>query len=492
MPIRPQTSLILTRAIGYSNRNQGCSLLKWRRAYSAPSGGADGYKGHFSLKDIAGKAEQYREDCLQRNCAKYAPLAPEIAALLVSIKPAQQEEVELNTEINKVERLIKSSLSKGSTITPEQRDELTIQARDLKAKLQPLTASIKAKVAHINDLAYQLPNLSSPSSPIGTEGLVVDQIHASLHSQKSYASGKAPLHTTIGQTLSILDFTSAPKTAGWGFYTLLNDGSLLEEALLRFATDTALAHAFKRITPHSAIYSHLIPACGFQPRDPTATQQVYALARPDKQVDEGTSELSLAGTAEIPLAARHALDTLGPAQTPIKYIGASRCFRAEAGARGAATKGLYRVHEFTKAEMFAWTAPGEEEHERVFQELVSVQREIFTKLELECRVLEMPKGDLGHAAYRKWDIEAWFPSRGWGEVTSASMCRDYQARRLGVRWKQRAESSWAWSVNGTAMAVPRVMAALLECGWDAEREVVKLPEALWDYMGGLKEIGKRD
>ena len=216
--------------------------------------------------------------------------------------------------------------------------------------------------------------------------------------------------------------------------------------------------------------------------------------------------MSLAATAEIPLAGMYAGKVLQGSELPVKMAAVSRCFRAEAGARGVDTKGLYRVHEFTKVEMFAWTMPDETGAEHfgtpgrshsaaVFDEIVALQRAIYDSLNLSYRVLEMPTGDLGGPATRKIDIEAFFPSRkevkddGWGEITSTSICSDYQSRRLGTRVKSEAGMEFPHTVNGTAVAIPRVLAALLENGWDEATGTVEIPEVLRGYMGGIERIG---
>jgi seryl-tRNA synthetase len=209
----------------------------------------------------------------------------------------------------------------------------------------------------------------------------------------------------------------------------------------------------------------------------------------------------LAGTAEIPLAGMHAGQTFEANTLPLRVAGVSRCYRAEAGGRGADTKGLYRVHEFTKVELFAWTKPSLEESGEVFDEIVDLQTDILQSLGIPCRVLEMPSTDLGASSWRKVDIEARFPSRrerneGWGEVTSTSMCTDYQSRRLATRMKVKGGEDgktlgFPFTINGTALAVPRVIAALLENGWDEEKRTVKVPECLRPWMGGRETIAAR-
>lgn len=198
------------------------------------------------------------------------------------------------------------------------------------------------------------------------------------------------------------------------------------------------------------------------------------------------------------------------AELPVKLVGSSRCYRAEAGARGVDTRGLYRVHEFTKVEMFAWTngpvpdetIPSDAEltvdSSRVWSEMVDIQIGILESLGLPCRVLQMPSTDLGASAFCKIDIEAMFPSRssrdgGWGEVTSASNCTDYQSRRLDTRIVEQSGSrkKFAHTVNGTAMAIPRVLAAILENGWREDQGCVMIPEVLREFMGGMKQIGPK-
>jgi seryl-tRNA synthetase len=247
-------------------------------------------------------------------------------------------------------------------------------------------------------------------------------------------------------------------------------------------------------------------ACGFQPRDQNDEQQIWQVAQAERDVGKPTR--SLAATAEIPLAGMYARKVIREQDLPVKLVGSSRCFRAEAGARGVDTKGLYRVHEFTKVEMFAWTnspslrdgLPEEEvwteDATEVFDEMVGIQMEILSSLGLPCRVLEMPSSDLGASAYRKIDIEAMFPSRtakdgGWGEVTSVSICTDYQTRRLDTRILEAngSRKKFPHTVNGTAMAVPRVLAAILENGWRESKGCVVIPEVLRGYMGGMEKIG---
>jgi seryl-tRNA synthetase len=350
-------------------------------------------------------------------------------------------------------------------------------------------------MADIDAMAASIPNLTSDETPRGSEPKVVGYINEHPEPDPSSSDRVWRSHVHICSELNLLDFSGAATTSGWGWYFLLNEATKLERALIEYAISVAEKRGWGTVTPPSMVYSHIAAACGFQPRDQNGEQQVYSIQQ--NAADVGRKpELSLAGTAEIPLAGMKANMTLEEADLPMKRIGVSRCYRAEAGARGVDTKGLYRVHEFTKVEMFAWTLPSTSASEAIFDEMVSIQTEILTSLGLHCRILEMPSTDLGASASRKRDIEAFFPSRrekgeGWGEVTSVSMCTDYQTRRLATRVDIRSlggKMAFPYTVNGTALAVPRVLAAILENGWNERNFEVRIPEVLWPWMGGLKVI----
>ncbi|KAI0422345.1 hypothetical protein F5X98DRAFT_325655 [Xylaria grammica] len=378
------------------------------------------------------------------------------------------------------------------------KDELLEEARLLKKALSTIEEDEARLSTEMTDLALALPNLSADTTPKGNEPRVLSYINephpfesASPSSDRVWRS-----HVHIGTELGILDFASAATTSGWGWYYLLDEGAQLEQALIAYtlASITRIP-GWRQIAPPSIVYSHIAAACGFQPRDQNGETQIYALAQSASDVTRGKPELSLAGTAEIPLAGMRANSVFEASELPSKRVGVSRCYRAEAGARGADTKGLYRVHEFTKVEMFAWTAPDAETTLDVFDEMVDAQTEVLSSLGLHCRVLEMPSADLGASAVRKIDIEAFFPSRaarglndGWGEVTSASICHDYQTRRLATRMRSPLGMTYPFTLNGTALAVPRVLAAILENGWDEAQMAVTIPECLRPWMDGKQKI----
>lgn len=384
----------------------------------------------------------------------------------------------------------------AKSVKNESREDILEEARKLKDVLRSIEVNEDRIQKEMEQLAASIPNLTSDETPTGSEATVVGYIN---EHPSSVAAASDPVwrsHVHIGTELSLLDFAAAGTTSGWGWYYLLNEAALLEQALVQYALSVAMSRGWRIVAPPSLVYSHITTACGFQPRDQNDEEQIYALERRDA----AKPEMSLAATAEIPLAAMKANTTMLEGELPLKCVGVSRCYRAEAGARGVDTKGLYRVHEFTKVEMFGWTQPTNAHATTLFDEMVSIQTEILTALGLHCRILEMPSTDLGASATRKRDIEAFFPSRvakdqGWGEVTSASICTDYQTRRLATRVKlskSAGKLDFPYTVNGTAMAIPRVLAAILENGWDENAMTVTIPEVLRPWMGGKEVIAPKE
>ncbi|KAK5110613.1 hypothetical protein LTR62_005652 [Meristemomyces frigidus] len=471
-----------------------------KRAYTRPTFAT---KPTLNLKHIRQNPGLYEQNANDRN---YAPLAKNgwrILDLHEKLVAQQRAAVELRQRNNALAK----ELKKPEEARVGLRSILLDEAKLLKGRLAKYEAEEKSAQEEMERLALELPNLSSVHTPSGSEPQILRYLNGD-----SPPSGKgSKSHVDIGKELDLLDFEASATTSGWGWYFLKNEAALLEQALIQYALSVAMKRGWKVMTPPSLVYSHIASACGFMPRDQNGETQIYNIATNETSAAAGTG-LVLTGTAEIPFAGSQANKTINEVDLPLKVIGPSRCYRAEAGARGVDTKGLYRVHEFTKVEMFAWTAPPptseggldvhddvRSESEIVFDEMVAIQEEILTSLGLHARVLEMPSTDLGASASRKIDIEAFFPSRtgidnGYGEVTSASTCTDYQARRLNTKLKfERGEvkAGFVETVNGTALAVPRILAAVLENGWDERRGGVVVPRCLRKYMPeGLEYIGK--
>ncbi|KAF2197214.1 seryl-tRNA synthetase [Delitschia confertaspora ATCC 74209] len=477
------------------------------RAYTRPSFAP---KPTIDIKHIRQNPGLYSQNCIDRNYDAHAQAPFEIIELHRQWLELQHKARGLRERSNVIRRKLANAASRsgdaeGDIRQTVDKDALLNEAKQLKSELSDIENQEDALQDQMSSLAQDLPNLSSTETPVGNDPEVIGYINDHPEPQPSKSDRVWRSHVHIGTELNIMDFAGAAQTSGWGFYFLLNEGAMLEQALIQYALSVARKRGWMTVAPPSLVYSHIASACGFQPRDQNGEQQIYAIEQAEK--DKSKPPLALAGTAEIPLAGMKANQTLDESQLPLKAVGVSRSYRAEAGARGVDTKGLYRVHEFTKVEMFAWTVPDivedemfvtskESSSQKIFDEILSIQTEILQALGLHCRILEMSTTDLGASATRKRDIEAFFPSRrekdnGWGEVTSTSMCTDYQTRRLHTRLRfQKAGSKldFPYTLNGTALAVPRVLAAILENHWNEDECLVEIPKVLWPWMGGIKTI----
>ncbi|CZT47602.1 related to mitochondrial serine--tRNA ligase [Rhynchosporium secalis] len=461
-------------------------------------------KVSIDVKHIRQNAALHEQNCLERNYKSQSQYPARINTLFEQWHIYQHEARSLRERNNR----LKLQLSKPTTprdddseevqgIRQMSKIEIIDEAKILKDQISGIEAKESDLTTEIDALAAAIPNLTSDETPRGNDPTVVGYINDHPEPEPAASHRVWRSHVHIGTELNLLDFAGAATTSGWGWYYLLNEAAQLEQALVQYALGVARKRGWGMVSPPSMVYSHIADACGFQPRDQNGEQQIYNIQQNASDVGR-KPELSLAGTAEIPLAGMKANAILEEADLPMKRVGVSRAYRAEAGARGVDTKGLYRVHEFTKVEMFAWTAPSTQSSTQVFDEMVTIQTEIFTNLNLHCRIIEMPSTDLGASATRKRDIEAFFPSRrpkddGWGEVSSVSTCTDYQTRRLATRVDIRTlggKIAFPYTVNGTALAVPRVIAAILENGWDEARGEVDIPEVLWPYMDGQQVIKK--
>ncbi len=303
--------------------------------------------------------------------------------------------------------------------------------------------------------------------------------------------GKTPLpqfdfkpldHVELSEKLDLVDFEGGARVAGHGFYFLKNEAVLLELALQRYALEVLLAEGFTPMTTPDLARNEVLEGIGFIPRGPET--QIYSIEQ---------SDLSLVATAEITLGGLLAGQTIDAEALPLKFCGISHCFRTEAGAHGRATRGLFRVHQFTKIEMFAYTLP--DRSDAMLDYLRGLECRLFDGLGVPYRVVDTATGDLGGPAYRKFDLEAWMPGRGeageFGEVTSTSNCTDYQARRLNIRYKVKGEKGThlVHTLNGTAIAVSRALIAILENYQQADGSVV-IPEVLRGFVGKERIEGR--
>lgn len=323
-----------------------------------------------------------------------------------------------------------------------------------------------------NELHEQIPNLTHPDSPVGGEE---DFATLETHGDAPSFDFDPKDHEALMTESGLIDFERGAKVAGSKFYFVQNNAVRLNQALIQFGMDKALEAGFTLVETPDLAKQEMIEASGFNPRGEES--QIYQIENHD---------LSLIGTAEITMLGYHAGETLDLSDGPKKYAALSHCYRTEAGSYGKASKGLYRVHQFTKLELFVFCHP--DQSEQLHQEILELEKSIMNELELPYRVIDIPTGDLGGPAYRKYDIEAWMPFlEDYSEITSCSNCTDYQARRLGIRYKQGSESGLVHTLNGTAIVLSRFPLAIVENNQQADGRIV-VPPVLRPYMGGLETL----
>jgi seryl-tRNA synthetase len=339
---------------------------------------------------------------------------------------------------------------------PAKKQTLIAEGKTLREQAGTLEKQYKQAQEDLHAALLQIPNMTHPDAPVGTTDADNRVIQTSGELTKFDFLPKD--HVALAEALHLVDFEAGASVAGQKFYFLLNEAVLLEMALVQYAMQTLIKEGYTPVITPDLARAEVLEGIGFLPRDPNPeTRQVYAVA---------DSDLCLIATAEITLGGMHRDKVFDELELPKRYVGLSHCFRTEAGAPGRDTRGLFRVHQFTKVEMFAFCTP--DQSEGLHQELLRIEQEIFTGLGLPYRVIDTCTGDLGGPAYRKYDLEAWMPGRGdggaYGEVTSTSNCTDFQARRLNVRYRVPGQKGlcFAHTLNGTAVAVTRAIVAILE------------------------------
>lgn len=377
------------------------------------------------------------------------------------------------TELNEINRRRNEHKQAGRRkLEGEEREAHANEGRALKEAASRVDQELATARARFDDALAALPNLVHPEAPAGGED---DAREIRRVGEPTAFDFEALDHLALGDRLDLFDFESGAKVAGQKFYFLKNEAVLLELALQRYALDVLLDEGFVPMATPDLARPEFLEKTGFQPRGEET--QIYSVANAD---------LCLIGTSEVTLAALHADDILEEEALPLKLAGISHCFRTEAGAAGRESKGLYRVHQFSKVEMFVFARP--EDSEALHHELLRIEERLFQGLEIPYRVMDIAAGDLGAPAYRKFDVEAWMPGRGdggsFGEVTSASNCTDYQARRLRVRFRRKGSrrNELVHMLNGTAVASSRTLLALLENHQRADGSVA-VPAALRPYLG---------
>jgi len=351
------------------------------------------------------------------------------------------------------------------------------KGRKIKETLRRLEPDLKAVEEQLKNLLYEVPNLPSNKAPIGKNES--ENVELRRWGEPKKFDFKPKDHLDLGKLLGILDFETGAKVAGSGFYFWYEEGAILELALIHYAFDLLQKEGFKPVITPDLVRSRYYLGTGYLPKGPEA--QTYTI--------EG-EDLGLIATAEVTLAGKHADEIIPEGDLPLKYIGYSHCFRQEAGAYGRYSKGLYRVHQFTKAEIFIYCLP--EESNKWHEYILKMEEKIYQELGLPYRVVEMCTGDLGAIAARKFDIEVWMPGREeYGEVTSTSNCTDYQARNLNIKFRRKnGQTEYVHMLNGTAIATSRTSLAILE-NYQQKDGSVLVPEVLQKYCGFEKISPKK-
>ncbi len=416
----------------------------------------------LDLQFLCDHLDAVRTNCRNRGVTvdleNVLPLRDKRNALILEADKTRQEQKTLAAQIPKADAASKPALVERGRQLREAVAAFEVEQKEIEAQLRAVQCSV--------------PNMTHADAPVGA--LESDNKVVRTWGTPPKFDFKPLDHVDLCEKHKLVDLEAGARVTGHGFYFLKNEGALLELALVQYAVQKLIAHGFTlHITPDLARID-VLEGTGYQPRGNET--QIYSIANTD---------LCLVATAEITLGGSLKDQILDVADLPLKYAGISHCFRTEAGAHGKASRGIYRVHQFTKVEMFGFTAPDLAASDALHAEIVAIEEEIFQGLKIPYRVLDICTGDLGGPAYRKFDLEAWMPGRNeYGEVTSASNCTDFQARRLGTRCKSpdKKGTQFVHTLNGTAVAVTRAMIAIIENYQQADGTIV-IPEVLRMWVG---------
>ncbi|MEY4693197.1 MAG: hypothetical protein RL437_477 [Actinomycetota bacterium] len=390
---------------------------------------------------------------------------------LIEIDSKRREAISAFETVRAEQNLLSKSVGAAKG---DEKAALLEKAKGLAAQVKDADAKRAELEAQTNEIAKQLSNVLDPDAPIGGEAdfKVIEHV-----GEPRKFDFEPKDHVELGKLLGAIDTERGAKVAGARSYYLTGPGALLELALVNYAIQQALKAGFIPVIPPVLVNPPAMEGTGFLGQ---AAENVYHIEKDD---------VYLVGTSEVPLAAYHMDETLDAAKLPIRYTGYSPCFRREAGSYGKDTRGIIRVHQFEKVEMFVFTTPedAKEEHKRLLQ----WEKDFLNAMGIPYRVLDIASGDLGSSANRKFDIEAWIPTQNaYREVTSTSNCTEFQARRLNIRMKDENGTRPLATLNGTLVAVPRMIVAILENNQNADGSV-NVPSVLQPYMGTAKlEVAK--
>jgi seryl-tRNA synthetase len=419
----------------------------------------------LDIKFIRENAEQVKENCKNR-------------LVNVDIDRLLSVDLERRSLETKLEEL-RAERNRVSKVKPTS--ELIEKMKSVGEEIRVLEAKADELSPLYRDLLLAVPNMTHPDVLVSDNednNPVVGQ-----YKEPTVFSFTPLDHVELAERLDLIDFERATKVTGAKFYYLKNELALMEFALIQYALSVATKRGFTAISTPDLAKREILEGLGFNPRGEST--QIYNIEN---------SDLSLVGTAEITMGGYHSDEIFAETELPKKYVAVSHCFRTEAGSYSKFSKGIYRVHQFTKIEMFQYVVP--EKSEQAHLELLAIEREIFEGLDIPFRVVDHCTADLGGPSIRTYDLEAWMPGKpapdelmgDWGEITSTSNCTDYQARGLNIKYKTAdGKKHFVHMLNGTAIAISRALIAILENNQQADGSVV-IPKVLQMYLSGQSSI----
>jgi seryl-tRNA synthetase len=447
-------------------------------------------KGNFSRLNILKQYDDYKKAINERQPENKNQLLENLKGLK-SIHNQIEENYKNLAEIQRKRKSIENEIKSGA----KTLENISI-LKQLKKESIAISKPIEEMEAKVFEYCDSLPNLVDPTNPstkpkivswINPKHKVDETLGEEYQGDKDYSdvyvkNDKLDHYSVLTRQKSLMDFYTASNTSGSNCYFLFDELVMLENALITYALNFAKSKGFSITSTPSFAKTPLIAACGYRPTQRDMESQIYTL--------ENTQQ-ALIATSEITLAGYEMTKTFSKTQLPIKKCAISRAFRKEADSQGTGVKGLYRVHEFNKVELFVWTTP--DKSDETLEELKDLQVELIKSLGLTAQVLQMPNNDLGAPAYKKYDIECWMPGKGtFGEITSTSNCTDFQSRRLLTRYRDHDVENgmsfkYVHTLNGTCMAVPRVILAIVENYYNPETNKITVPDVLVPLMG-MKEF----
>jgi len=422
----------------------------------------------LDIKFIRENAEIVKENCKNR-------LANVDIDKLLELDKKRRE---LTAEIDSM----RSKRKSGSKTKPSEKE--IEELKNLNKEIKRAEEELDKITKEYNELLFQVPNLTHPEVRVSQNE--EDNPVIGVYKNPTKFDFKPLDHVQLAEKLDLIDFARAAKVTGSKFYYLKNELALMETALVQYAFETLLEHNYTPFVTPDLAKREVLEGLGFNPRGEST--QIYNIENTD---------LSLIGTAEITLGGLHKDEVLDEKDLPLKYAAVSHCFRTEAGSYSKFSKGIFRVHQFTKIEMFQYATPAQSE--KAHDEMLLIEKKIFEGLDIPFRVVDHCTADLGAPAARTYDLEAWMPGKpnkdgglgDWAEITSTSNCTDYQARGLNIKYKDSVgKKNFAHTLNGTAIAVSRALIAILE-NYQQEDGSVVIPEILRKYMPGEIKIIKR-